>query len=111
MNENQLPPPPQLTRSSDDRMIGGVAGGLGRILAIDPTLLRLAFVVLTVLGGSGLVIYALAWMIIPGDGAARDRTDDALGDRTGSAPSEPPSAPTRDTDTSPSTAVALYTPV
>jgi phage shock protein C len=69
---NPMPPPPEgpadspvLLRSRDDRVIGGVCGGLGRYLGIDSVLVRIAFVVLAVAGGSGLLAYLLAWLLIP----------------------------------------------
>jgi phage shock protein C len=64
-------PPPQeepqrvLRRSTDERMIAGVAGGLGRYLGIDPTLLRIAFVLLLFAGGSGLLLYVIGWIVMP----------------------------------------------
>jgi phage shock protein C len=54
-----------LRRSREDRVIAGVCGGLGRYLGVDPVLLRIAFVVLTVTGGSGLLLYLLAMVVIP----------------------------------------------
>jgi phage shock protein PspC (stress-responsive transcriptional regulator) len=61
MNEQ----PKKLFRSRQERMIGGVAGGLGEYLNIDPTLMRLAFVILTFFGGSGIPIYLIMWLVIP----------------------------------------------
>lgn len=66
------PPPPdpgprRLTRSSRDRMIAGVSGGVGRYFGIDPTLVRIGFVVLALLGGAGLVVYAAALLLVPLD--------------------------------------------
>jgi len=55
----------KLYRSRQERMIGGVAGGLGEYLNVDPTLMRLAFVILTFFGGSGIPIYLIMWLIIP----------------------------------------------
>jgi len=55
----------KLYRSTTDRMIGGVCGGLGSYLAIDPILIRLFFVLLTLAGGSGVLIYLLLWILIP----------------------------------------------
>ncbi len=49
-------------------MIGGVAGGLADYLGIDPLLLRVAFAGLMVFGGAGLVLYVLAWLLIPAEG-------------------------------------------
>ncbi len=58
-----------LQRSRSDRMIAGVCGGAGRRLDIDPTLLRLALVLLTVFGaGIGVVLYVAAWILVPQDG-------------------------------------------
>ena len=52
-------------RSRTDRKIAGVAGGLGRHLNIDPTILRVLFVVLVFFGGAGLLLYGVAWLIVP----------------------------------------------
>ncbi len=55
-----------LRRPFDDRIVGGVCGGLGEYFYIDTTLVRLAWVVLTfVTSGAGIPIYVLAWLIIP----------------------------------------------
>ena len=59
-------PPHRLTRSADQRVLGGVAGGLGKYLGIDPVLVRIAWVILVVAGfGLGLIVYIVAWIIIP----------------------------------------------
>jgi phage shock protein PspC (stress-responsive transcriptional regulator) len=58
----------QLRRSVADRKVAGVAGGLGRHLNIDPTILRVAFVVLAFFGGAGLLLYAALWLFVPEDG-------------------------------------------
>lgn len=58
--------PPRLTRSRSEKMIGGVCGGAGRHLDVDPTLLRLGLVILTVFGaGVGVVLYLAAWILVP----------------------------------------------
>ncbi len=54
-----------LYRSSTHRVIGGVAGGLGEYLDVDPVLLRILFVVAFLAGGVGIVAYIIAWIIIP----------------------------------------------
>ncbi|HSS08546.1 MAG TPA: PspC domain-containing protein, partial [Acidimicrobiales bacterium] len=64
-------PPKPLTRSRDCRMIAGVAGGLAQYLGIDPVIVRIVFVVLTVAGGSGVVLYGLGWLLIPEEGGER----------------------------------------
>jgi len=61
----------RLRRSVTDRKIAGVAGGLGRHLNIDPTILRVLFVVLVFFGGAGLLIYAAAWLLVPEEGTER----------------------------------------
>ena len=60
-----------LRRSTTDRKVAGVAGGLGRWLDVDPTILRVLLVVLTFFGGAGLLLYAVAWLVVPQDGASQ----------------------------------------
>ena len=65
---NQPPPPSQhrrLTRRSDDRVLAGVASGLGDYFNVDPAIFRLVFVILTFFGGSGLMLYVLGWLMLP----------------------------------------------
>lgn len=59
------PVQPRLRRSTEDKVIGGVSGGLGAYFGLDPIWFRLAFVVLAVGGGSGVLIYLIAWLVIP----------------------------------------------
>ena len=56
----------RLTKSNN-RMICGVCGGIGEYLGIDPTVVRLLWVLLSVLGGAGLLAYIIAAIIIPED--------------------------------------------
>jgi phage shock protein PspC (stress-responsive transcriptional regulator) len=62
------PAPKRFERSSTDRLIGGVCGGLGRYFGIDTTLVRIGMVALALLGGTGLVVYAAALILVPSDG-------------------------------------------
>jgi len=56
----------RLTRTPDDKWIGGVCGGIGRYVDVDPNLIRLATAVLAVLGfGSVIVAYVVAWVLMP----------------------------------------------
>jgi len=55
----------KLYRSRDERMIGGVCGGLGEFFGIDPTWMRLLFVLLTIFGGSGVLVYLVMLLIVP----------------------------------------------
>jgi phage shock protein PspC (stress-responsive transcriptional regulator) len=88
------PPPPvdphrrpglaDLRRSVSDRKLAGVAGGLGRHLGIDPTIVRVVLVVMCFFGGSGFLAYGVAWLLVPEDGrdqgvvTLRDATRNAL---------------------------------
>src|SRR6476469_8328884 len=78
------PARPQLRRSGTQKMAGGVCGGLAEYSGIDALLWRVGFVALTVLGGSGLLIYLLLWVLMPmGDLPAdyRPNVVDGLVDR------------------------------
>jgi len=55
----------KLYRSSTDRKLAGVCGGLAQYLNVDATLIRVLFIVLTVLGGAGILIYVAMWVIVP----------------------------------------------
>ena len=55
----------KLYRSTKDKMIGGVAGGLGEYFNVDTTLIRLLFVLVCLLGGSGILAYIILWIIVP----------------------------------------------
>ena len=55
----------RLYRSRNDRVIAGIGGGLGRYLGVDPVLIRIAIVVLAVLGGGGVLAYLIGWVAIP----------------------------------------------
>jgi phage shock protein C len=58
----------RLYRSKTNSMIGGVCGGLGAYFGIDPTLVRLIFVLMAVFGGGGVLIYLILWIVIPLEG-------------------------------------------
>lgn len=55
----------KLTRSTDDTMVAGVAAGLAAYFGIDTTLMRLLFVVFALLGGPGLLVYLIMWIVMP----------------------------------------------
>ena len=72
----ELPPAPavlepeprrRLRRSLEERMLGGVCGGLGRYLGVDPTLVRIAFVLGSFAGGAGIVAYLAALLLVPAE--------------------------------------------
>ena len=55
----------KLTRSEKERILGGVCGGLAEYFGFDPTLVRLVFVLLTLAGGAGILVYIVLWIIMP----------------------------------------------
>jgi phage shock protein PspC (stress-responsive transcriptional regulator) len=61
--------PRRLTRPREDRWLGGVAAGLGAYFDLSPTIYRIAFVALALAGGTGVLLYIAAWLVIPGEGA------------------------------------------
>ena len=71
----------KLYRSNSDRMVGGVCGGLGTFLNIDPIFVRLLFVLLLFGSEFGFILYLLLWIIIPEEGKAYGFKDDSLGDK------------------------------
>lgn len=64
---NQIEPVPQkkLYRSRRERMIAGVCGGLAEYFNIDPTWVRLIFILFFFLGGSAFLVYIIMWLIVP----------------------------------------------
>jgi len=55
----------RLYRTKKNRIIGGVCGGIGEYLKIDPTIIRLLLVIAILIWGAGLFAYLIAWIIIP----------------------------------------------
>jgi phage shock protein PspC (stress-responsive transcriptional regulator) len=68
--EQPTPAPRRLLRSSTDRVLGGVCGGLARYFEIDPVLVRVVAVVLALFGGLAIPVYLACWLLIPSDDAA-----------------------------------------
>jgi phage shock protein PspC (stress-responsive transcriptional regulator) len=58
-----------LRRPSAGRMVAGVAEGLARYFGVDTTIVRIAFVVLTIVGGAGIPLYLAGLLLIPGEGS------------------------------------------
>lgn len=65
----------RLRRSTSDRYLAGVAGGLGRHFDVDPTVIRVLIAVLTLFGGAGILLYAAVWIFVPEDGRDRAPVD------------------------------------
>lgn len=64
----------KLYRLKDDYIIAGVCSGLAQYFGIDPTLMRVIFVLLFIGGGSGFLIYLVLWLIIPKEGGKKVKT-------------------------------------
>jgi phage shock protein C len=58
---------PRLMRSTDERMIAGVCGGLAQYLGVDPVLVRLAFLLLIPAGGVGVPLYIILTIVMPSE--------------------------------------------
>jgi phage shock protein PspC (stress-responsive transcriptional regulator) len=58
-----------LVRPKDDRWLGGVCVGLGEYFDLNPAIYRIAFAALAFAGGTGILLYAAAWLVIPEEGA------------------------------------------
>lgn len=66
-------------RRSDDRKIGGVAAAIGRRYAVDPVLVRVAFVVATLFSGTGILLYLLGWLLLPAEGDQASAAESLVG--------------------------------
>ena len=71
----------RLERSSSDRMLAGVCSGLGRYFELNSTVFRVGFVVLTLLGGAGVLVYLAAALVMPGEGRERSLAEQVLTER------------------------------
>src|SRR5215208_2969738 len=66
--QEQPPPDPRrLTRAREGRLVGGVCAGLGRYFNVDPIIFRIGAIVLTVIGGAGILAYLAALLLIPSE--------------------------------------------
>ena len=70
----------RLTRSRDGRWFGGVCSGLGRYFDVSPTIYRIVFAALALAGGTGILLYLAAWIVIPDEGAETSVAEQALRD-------------------------------
>lgn len=82
MSEHATPTPTfrRLERSSD-RVLAGVCGGLGRYFELNPGFFRLGFVVLTLLGGAGVLVYLAALLVMPEEGHERSLAEQVVSER------------------------------
>src|SRR5579884_4248133 len=80
MSEHILQPPAvkRLERSRSSRVVAGVCAGLGRYFDLTPAVFRLGFVVLTILGGAGILVYIAALLVMPNEGEERSIAEEVL---------------------------------
>lgn len=71
----------KLYRSLSNRMIGGVCGGLGAYVNIDPIFIRLLFILLLFGSDFGFILYLLLWILVPEEGKAYGFKEDTFGDK------------------------------
>ncbi len=85
----QHTPRPRLERLRSDRVLGGVASGMARHLGVDTAWVRIAFVVVTLFGGAGILAYVVGWIAMPEEGESesmlvtKTRSDSRLGSWVG----------------------------
>ncbi len=60
-----MEPPKKLYRSRKGKILAGVCGGLAEYLNLDPTIIRLAWVIFSLAYGVGVLVYIIAWLLIP----------------------------------------------
>jgi phage shock protein PspC (stress-responsive transcriptional regulator) len=65
----------RLTRSTGDRWLTGVCGGLAEYTGVDPTIIRVAFAIVALAGGGGVAAYVLMWLLVPSADEAESRAD------------------------------------
>ena len=71
-------PPRRLVRADEGRWLGGVCAGLGRYFNVDPLVYRIAFAALALAGGTGLLLYLAAYLVIPAEDAKESIAVEAL---------------------------------
>jgi phage shock protein PspC (stress-responsive transcriptional regulator) len=68
----------KLIRPTEGRVLAGVAAGLARYFGISPVVYRVAFAALVLLGGSGFILYAAAWLVIPDERRGESVVEEAI---------------------------------
>lgn len=72
----------KLYRSETDKMLGGVCGGIGEYFEIDPTIVRLLFVLITLSGGAGIFAYLILWIVVPTQSSVLMSSDEVIDQNT-----------------------------
>ena len=55
----------KLYRSAKNKIIAGICGGMGEFLNVDPTIIRIIWIILSLTYGSGILLYLILWLVIP----------------------------------------------
>lgn len=76
-----IPQVKRLERTKSPRIFAGVAGGLGRYFDLSPAVFRLGLIVLTLLGGAGILVYLAAVLVIPEEGSDQSFAEKTLAER------------------------------
>ncbi len=76
--DSKANPKSQIYRSETNKVVAGVAGGLGEYFNIDPTIIRIIFVLLTIFGGSGILIYLILWIVIPSENSSEKLSTESI---------------------------------
>ena len=71
----------RLERSREGRIVAGVSAGLGKYFDMTPAVFRLGFIVLTILGGAGILVYIAAVLVVPKEGEERSIAEDVFANR------------------------------
>jgi phage shock protein PspC (stress-responsive transcriptional regulator) len=71
----------KLYRSRRDRRVAGVCGGIAEYLGVDPTWVRVAFLLATLAGGPGVLIYIVLWMVMPEQAEVQSDLDEGVPDQ------------------------------
>ena len=79
---NTTTSPPRLYRSTSDRAIAGVCGGLAHYFKIDPALVRILFLVFALAGGASILLYIVLWIAVPADGGGKATSISHAGNET-----------------------------
>ncbi len=72
----------KLYRSSKNKILGGVCAGLGEYFDVDPTVIRLLWVVIFLMGGSGILIYIIFWIVLPEEDTVKEVKNDKKGTKS-----------------------------
>lgn len=84
----------QLVRSTSDRILGGVCGGVAAFTGFNVTVIRIIWAAAIVFAGSGLLLYILAWIIMPQEGSGKSGLDSIIASFQAHRPNGPSQNPT-----------------